>query len=388
MMRAERSILALALALALALLACTPDPFPSHDHTGPPHLAEQIQRMKIRTMLRLMPDPADLRPEIRALLNRLRFTGGDLDLPDLSTRMFSAPPKTIKIWRRSLGGTHSCNGPYYNLSMEDYVKGVLPHEWISSWNKESLRAGAVAIRSYASYFVLKGGKYTCADLCDTTYSQVYKPSTKTVTNQAVDHTKHQVMLKGGKIPSTEYSAENSTYPKWYGTTVDDTATCKGKKLFGHGRGMCQWGSQRWALKGKGYAWIVAHYYPGATLWKPTTPKPDKGTPPKLDKGTPPPNKDKGTPPPKKDKGGPPPKLDKGTPPPKLDRSKPPPKKDKGRPPPRRDGGGKTGDLPTSQIMAFNTLNGGCSLGAPGGPASMFWSLLLIALWRARRGQAQ
>ncbi len=37
-----------------------------------------------------------------------------------------------------------------------------------------LKAGAVAIRTYAWYWVNAGGKYDCADIDDTTASQVYK----------------------------------------------------------------------------------------------------------------------------------------------------------------------------------------------------------------------
>ncbi|MEM7646925.1 MAG: SpoIID/LytB domain-containing protein, partial [Pseudomonadota bacterium] len=33
--------------------------------------------------------------------------------------------------------------------------------------------------------------------------------------------------------------------------------------FGHGVGMCQWGAQRWARKGKKFREILSHYYPGA-----------------------------------------------------------------------------------------------------------------------------
>ena len=348
-------------------VGCTPPQETPHHHTGPAEFAEQIQRMQVRTTLRLMPDPADLRPQARAILNQLIYNGVVVQLPDMSTKIFTTPPLTIKIWQRSKGGSKSCDGPIITLKMEDYVKGVLPHEWISSWHKESLRSGAVAIRSYASYWVNAGGKYTCADLCDTTYSQVYKPTTKPVTNQAVDDTKQQVVLKSGKIPSTEYSAENSDYPKWYGTTVNDTATCAGKTKFGHGRGMCQWGSQRWALKGKGYAWIVAHYYPGSTLWKPTTPKPDQGTPPKLDKGPPPP------------------KLDQATPPPRLDRGGLPPKKDKGGPPPRKDAGLAKGDLPSAaQNLAYHTLTGGCALVRRDQPPAWTWLLLLLLVCRRKR----
>ena len=381
-MRVDLTPFVLSLALGLALLGCGPIDS-GHSHEGPAHLQEQVQRMQIRTMLRLMPDPADLRPEARKYINQLVYNNGTVELPDLSTQMFTSPPKTIKIWQRSKGGSKSCDGPIITLNMEDYIKGVLPHEWITSWHKESLRAGAVAIRSYASSWVNAGGKYTCADLCDTTYSQVYKPATKPVTNQAVDDTKSQVVLKSGKIPSTEYSAENSSYPTWYGATVNDTATCAGKTKYGHGRGMCQWGSQRWALKGKGYAWIVAHYYPGSSLWKPTSPKPDTGPPPKLDKGAPPPKLDKGAPPPKLDKGTPPPKKDTGLPP-KLDRGQPP-KKDKGTPP-RRDSGVVKGDLPTSASnQAYHTLTGGCAVGSTGTcPPWALLTLLLICAARRRK----
>src|SRR5688572_4083743 len=41
--------------------------------------------------------------------------------------------------------------------------------------------------------------------------------------------------------------------------------CTGRARQGHGRGLCQWGSQRWALAGKTYDWIVLHYYPGRRL---------------------------------------------------------------------------------------------------------------------------
>jgi stage II sporulation protein D len=37
--------------------------------------------------------------------------------------------------------------------------------------------------------------------------------------------------------------------------------------FGHGVGMCQWGAQRWARKGKGFQHILKHYYPQARLQK-------------------------------------------------------------------------------------------------------------------------
>ena len=366
--------IAAAMAAATLLMAgCVPaeeDLF--HDHGGPAELADQITRMQVRTLLRLMPDPADLRPEARLILEQMLRDGLYEAPPNLSSLLFTTPPKTIKLWLRSKGGSKSCDGPLVTLSMEDYVKGVLPHEWISSWHKESLRAGAVAIRSYASNWVVKGGKYTCADLCDTTYSQVYKPATKPVTNQAVDDTKQQVMLKGGALANTEYSAENSTYPTWYNVKVDDTATCAGKKKYGHGRGMCQWGSQRWALKGKSYSWIVSHYYPGGTLWKPSTPKPDSKPWPKPD-----------TKPWPKPDSKPWPKPD----------TKPWPKKDGGPPikpdqklPPRKDAkvSPRTDLHNAAANLTYNTLSGGCAVAGSGMRNTPVVMLMLLGIWAVRR----
>ena len=383
--------LILPVALALVALGCGDPQLDEADEALA--VAQLFQRAELRATLQ---DPGDLRPEALRILAEIKAHRWGRTMPGgLNQLAFNGPPKQIKVWRRSFNKANkdSCKGTIQTFNMEDYVKGVLPSEWIRSWPMETQKAGAVAIRSYASYWVSKGGKYNCADLCDTTYSQVYKDARYPNTSQAVDATKNQVVLKGGKLASTEYSAENTVYPTWGGVKVNDTTTCTGKAKFGHGRGMCQWGSMRWAkYHSKGYTWIVNHYYPGGSLWKPTAPKLDKGVPPKLDKGVPPkldkgapPKLDKGVPP-KQDKGVPP-KQDKGTkPPPKLDSgTKPPPKKDRGGTPPRMDGG----PLPPSYQQQALTLQGGCAVLARGpGAADPTWLLLLPALlwWRRRRLQ--
>ena len=62
----------------------------------------------------------------------------------------------------------------------------------------------------------------------------------------------------------EYSAENG-HPT--ATGISDSV-CAGKTRFGHGRGTCQWGSQRWASQqAKNHVWILQHYYPGSTVVK-------------------------------------------------------------------------------------------------------------------------
>src|SRR5689334_2330340 len=59
-------------------------------------------------------------------------------------------PATIRVWRRAVdGSTSSCSGRVDTIELEDYVKGVLPHEWVPAWHPEALKAGAIAIRTYA-----------------------------------------------------------------------------------------------------------------------------------------------------------------------------------------------------------------------------------------------
>jgi hypothetical protein len=204
----------------------------------------------------------DLRPEALALIEA-RHDGGGEDFEPIAAAW--QPPTTIRVWRRGLdGSTASCSGRVDLIPFEKYVKGVLPHEWIRSWHTESLRAGAIAIRTYAANWVRAGGKYTCADLDDTTASQVFKDEYFAVTNAAVDATASTYVMKNGLPVFAEYSAENG-HPT--ATGISDSV-CAGRTRFGHGRGTCQWGSQRWASQsGKSHTWILEHYYPGATVVK-------------------------------------------------------------------------------------------------------------------------
>ena len=201
----------------------------------------------------------DLRPEAIALMQAR--ASGDEPLDTIAAAW--QPPTTIRIWRRGIDhSTASCSGRVDVIPFEKYVKGVLPHEWIRSWHVESLRAGAIAIRTYAASWVRQGGKYTCADLDDTTASQVYKDEFFANTDAAVTSTANLYVMKNGVPINAEYSAENSNPTA---TGVSDPL-CAGKTRFGHGRGTCQWGSQRWASQsGKSATWIIEHYYPGSTV---------------------------------------------------------------------------------------------------------------------------
>ena len=100
----------------------------------------------------------DLRPLAHAILDAADaapervLTTADLGALGATSAPALEPPLTIRVWRRGLdGSTASCSGRVDVIPFEQYVRGVLPHEWIRSWNPESLKAGAVAIRTYAAY---------------------------------------------------------------------------------------------------------------------------------------------------------------------------------------------------------------------------------------------
>jgi len=91
------------------------------------------------------------------------------------------------------------------VSVNQYVKGVIPNESPSSWPQAALRAQAVAARSYALSVQVSGNGF---DLYDTVSSQVYEGiATETAaTNLAADATRGQVVMYGGRIAETYFSA--------------------------------------------------------------------------------------------------------------------------------------------------------------------------------------
>ncbi len=190
---------------------------------------------------------------------------------------------------------HNCTGTscatweYYFL--EEYCKFVLPAEFYPCWGQltdgiNSLKAGAVAIRSYAIWYVFNplSAKY---DICDNAYCQVVGNAQSTYTNIAVDETAGYILINSsGNILKAEYSSENNNSGCGDGYSGTGTTwpciydpVCLGQTKYGHGRGLCQWGSVRWATGTKvltsapcqlgvshGYGkknWqqILNHYYP-------------------------------------------------------------------------------------------------------------------------------
>jgi SpoIID/LytB domain protein len=91
------------------------------------------------------------------------------------------------------------------LSVEAYVKGVIPNESPPSWPLAELKAQAVASRSFALTAGVGGNGF---DLYSDTRSQVYKglESEYARSNEAAEQTRGQVVTYGGKIAETLFSA--------------------------------------------------------------------------------------------------------------------------------------------------------------------------------------
>ncbi len=157
------------------------------------------------------------------------------------------------------------------MSLQYYSESGIDNEWISSWDFESLAAGSVAYRSYGGWYVNNpvDANY---DIASTTCNQVWGATIYSNAQSAAQATSGQIVTANGIDPArSEYSAENN-----YGGTSYNCSDCKaggsgayscfsdnlccGQSPAGHGRGMCQWGTQYWAQNGQNSQWIIDHYY--------------------------------------------------------------------------------------------------------------------------------
>lgn len=106
------------------------------------------------------------------------------------------------------------NGTDINLVnrvyMEDYLRGVVPHEIGEGYGLAALQAQAVASRTYAYNKTIKRNASTHYDLVDTSSSQVYNGISNTTPNSdlAVQDTDRQILMYNGEVVDLYYSASN------------------------------------------------------------------------------------------------------------------------------------------------------------------------------------
>lgn len=86
------------------------------------------------------------------------------------------------------------------VSMQDYIKGVVPYEMSGSWHIEALKAQALCARSYGFNNINKHSRYGF-DLCNGVDCQVYQGTSRATENsdKAVDETNGEYINYNGSI---------------------------------------------------------------------------------------------------------------------------------------------------------------------------------------------
>ena len=156
-------------------------------------------------------------------------------------------PSTIRVamtgdWHCEPTATYTVEVVNFN----SYVRHVLPNEWPHYWRKEALRAGAMAAKMFAWYWIDRGGwRPDEFDVWDSTCSQWYAPDnpTRNSTDQAIYYTWNWRMVNGSGLLFQPYYKQN-----------DYEYECT------PGICMSQEGSNEMA--NDGYTWdeILLHYY--------------------------------------------------------------------------------------------------------------------------------
>lgn len=124
-----------------------------------------------------------------------------LILPSGSSRGYRGALSLIK--RGSSGRTVN------TVSMENYVRAVVPSEMPTSWHPNAVRVQAVAARTYGA-FLRDRSSSSGYDICDTTACQVYRGMDNETANgnSAVSATANVIMAYGGRAAFTQFSSAN------------------------------------------------------------------------------------------------------------------------------------------------------------------------------------
>ena len=132
----------------------------------------------------------------------------------------------------------------------DYLYSVVGTEMSPSWAIESLKAQAVAARSYALTHNIRPASEEYFDLDNTERFQAYKGIAReaNTTQAAVQATAGEFISHEGGIVESLYAASQAI--------VDEVH---------RGSGMSQNGARELAEQGYSYIEILGHYYPGTAL---------------------------------------------------------------------------------------------------------------------------
>jgi len=165
-------------------------------------------------------------------------------------------PATIRVLRYAV---HDANGRgsqptgVVTVGFKDYVRDAVLAEWIASWDAAALETGAIAIKTYAWYWVNHYGGYfrkksNCFDVTDDITFQRYVPgSSRAAGARAVDKTWPVLAKRSGAVFQASYRAYLHAPRESCGAASD-------------GQTLSQWGSQACAEAGMSVASILRAYY--------------------------------------------------------------------------------------------------------------------------------
>lgn len=135
------------------------------------------------------------------------------------------------------------------LDFREYVKNVLPNEWVHTWHSESLRAGAVSAKMFAwwRYNTLErfptirpNGVHVVNNTCDQVFIQ---NSQRPSTNEAIDATWQY------RLHADDYVVEIHYLARDYQCSATGWPRC-----------LPQWTTQDMALEGKSWQEMINQYY--------------------------------------------------------------------------------------------------------------------------------
>lgn len=127
------------------------------------------------------------------------------------TLYYPGGSRTYRGVLRSAGG--ASRSTVNVVSLETYLRGVVPQEMPALWKPAAVRSQAVAARTYAAYERAHAAPGADYQICDTSHCQVYAGASAEypASDAAIAATAHQVLTYGGQPAFTQFSASNGGY---------------------------------------------------------------------------------------------------------------------------------------------------------------------------------
>ncbi|HFB52263.1 MAG TPA: SpoIID/LytB domain-containing protein, partial [Anaerolineae bacterium] len=226
-------------------------------------------------------------PDLPAFTQRLAALPDILPGSTPPNDTIPAPPKPVTAPNDAAFGGMSIrvkqgDGRIETMTLENYLRAVVPAEIPATWHPEALKAQAIAARSYAANAIRRarylGKKFDITT--DPSVDQNYRPDKIHIaTDKAILATAGLVAIYNRHPIDAVYSANcgghtrnsEDVFKKADGSPANPTPYLRGVSCpapgpkNGHGVGLCQHGAQTFAKQGFTFEQILKHYYTGITI---------------------------------------------------------------------------------------------------------------------------